>query len=111
MSPLVPVLVTHDRTAHAPPDPKQQEHGDRSRDDQHGHGWPDHSGCGGDRGYQQRPRDGPELIKCFVYAEAASESDCSGGVRQQCGLSGAADRLPEPLPQNEDAGHRQPGAG
>ena len=68
-------------------------------------------GCGDDRRYQKWPRDAADLVECLVHAEAASQSDGSGGVRQQRGLGGAADRLPDPLTQYQDAGQRQSGAG
>ena len=106
-----PFLVAHDRIAHAPPDPKQQEHGDRSRNDQHGHRLPDRACRSGHGRYQERSRDGTDLIKCFVYAEAVSQPDCGSGVRQQGGLGWATDRLANPLPQDQNAGYRQPGAG
>ena len=42
-----------------------------------------------------------------MYAEAASQPDCGGGLRQQGGLGWATDRLADPLPQDQNAGHRQ----
>ena len=49
--------------------------------------------------YQERPGDNTYLIKCLVYAEAASQPDCSGGMRQQCGLGWATNCLANALPK------------
>ena len=64
-----------------------------------------------DRRDQERPRNGADLVQCLVHAEAASQADAARRMSEQCGLGRAANRLPEPLPQDEDAGQRQPGAG
>ena len=60
------------------------------RDDQHRHGWPDHSGCGGDRRNQQWPRDGAELIKCFVYAEPRPSPTAAAACASNAVLAGPA---------------------
>ena len=46
-----------------------------------------------------------------MHAEAASESDCGGGVGEQRCFGGASDRLAKPFSQDQNARQRQAGAG
>jgi hypothetical protein len=75
------VLAVHNRIAHFPPDPNKDDHCHRSRNDQDSHRRPERSRGGGDNRHEDRPRNGTDLVKCLVDAEATAESDRSGGLR------------------------------
>ncbi|GIJ48038.1 hypothetical protein Val02_49240 [Virgisporangium aliadipatigenens] len=97
------------QTPRPAPDPDQEQHRRDRRNRQHGQPRPERTRRRDDGSDQQRPGERADLVQRLVHAEPTPHTDPAGGIGQQRRLGRTADRLPEPLGEDQHRRDNQSG--